>query len=431
MRFRLFAGSLPSRTADGAVLALLPLTLAAGLSACGGSASTPAATRGAGGRGSAEAREVKVSPAVEDRLVRAITVAGTLAAEEQVTLSLKVTGRLNDLYVDLGSPVTKGQVIARLTPTDFVLRESQAEAALQQARVRLGLSPQGDDDKIDIDQTGVVRQARAVMDEARLTKDRAETFVKRGIAARADLDAADAALKVAEARHQDSLEEVRNRQALLEQRRSELELARQALRDTQLTSPLDGIVRERHVTVGQYLAAGSPAVTIVRMHPLRLRVSVPEREAASVRPNQTVRVTAEGNPKVYEARIARISPAIDESTRSLMVEAEVPNPRSELRPGSFASAEIVTAAAEKAILVPDSALVSFAGVDKILVVKDGKVSEKRVTTGRRDNGRVEITAGLAAGDPVIVEPGSLVEGDPVRTTGSLAGSRGPAPASAR
>ena len=410
------------------------LTLAIGLAACGGSASTQGGGRGAdarGGRGAGESREVRVSPAVEDRLVRAITVAGTLAAEEQVTLSLKVTGRLNELFVDLGTPVTKGQVIARLTPTDFSLRVSQADAALQQARVRLGLSPQGDDDKVEIEQTSVVRQARAVMDEARLTKDRNETFVKRGIAARADLDAAEAALKVAEGRYQDSLEEVRNRQAVLEQRRSELELARQALRDTSLTSPLDGIIRERHVTVGQYLAAGSPAVTVVRMNPLRLRVSVPEREAASVRLNQVVHVTAEGNPKIFEARIARISPAIDEATRSLMVEAEVPNPRSELRPGSFANAEIVTAAAEKAILVPDSALVSFAGVDKILVVKDGKVSEKRVTTGRREGGRVEITVGLAAGDPVIVEPGSLVEGDAVRVVGSLAGTRDAAPAAAR
>lgn len=430
MRCRLPAGPLTSLRSivqaltGGAVLCAF---------ACGGSAATPAGGRGAdarGGRG-AEARAVSVSPAVEDRLVRAISVTGTLAAEEQVTLSLKVTGRLNELYVDLGSAVTKGQVIARLTPTDFNLRVSQADAALQQARVRLGLSPQGDDDKVEIESTGVVRQARAVMDEAKLTKDRAETFVKRGIAARADLDAADAALKVAEARYQDSLEEVRNRQALLEQRRTELELARQALRDTSLTSPLDGIVRERHVTVGQYLAAGSPAVTIVRMNPLRLRMSVPERESQGIRLQQTVKVTAEGNPKVYEARVARVSPAIDEATRSLMVEAEVPNPRNELRPGSFASAEIVTAAAEKAILVPASALVSFAGVDKILVVKDGKVAEKRVTTGRRENGRLEIVAGLAAGDPVITEPGSLVEGDAVRVTGALAGARAPAPAATR
>ena len=109
----------------------------------------------------------------------------------------------------------------------------------------------------------------------------------------AALDSADASLKVAESRYQDAIEEVRNRQAILEQRRTELELTRQAVRDSSLTSPLEGMVRERHVTAGQYLAAGSPVVTIVRMHPLRLRVAVPEREAQSVRVNQTVRVTVD------------------------------------------------------------------------------------------------------------------------------------------
>jgi RND family efflux transporter MFP subunit len=415
----------PCLLARGLVCALAVSTLA-----CKGSASSrTAAERAQGGPGTrAATREVQVVPAVEDRLIRAISVTGTLAAEEQVTLSLKVTGRLDQLFVDLGSRVSKGQVIARLVPTDFTLRVSQAEAALQQARVRLGLTPQGDDDRVDIEQTSVVRQARAVLDEAKLTKDRAETFVQRGIAARADLDAADAALKVADGRYQDSLEEVRNRQALLEQRRSELEIARQALKDTSLTSPLDGMVRERQATAGQYLAAGSPVVTIVRMNPLRLRVAVPEREAQSVRSNQEVRVTVEGDPTVHLGRVARVSPAIDEASRSLMVEAEVPNPGSALRPGSFANAEIVMAGQEKAVLVPASALVTFAGVDKILVVKEGKVSERRVTTGRRESGRIEIVAGLAAGEPVIARPGNLVEGEPVRVVGSVAGTPGPSPA---
>ena len=111
------------------------------LAACqASSASRDAAPRGGA---SAEAREVQVVAATEDGLVRAIAVTGTLAAEEQVTLSMKVTGRLNDLYVDLGSRVTRGQVLARLVPTDFNLRESQAEAALQQARARLGLPRAG------------------------------------------------------------------------------------------------------------------------------------------------------------------------------------------------------------------------------------------------------------------------------------------------
>jgi len=401
--------------------------LATTLAACSSQGAERGADRRDTGRGGPqrESRAVQVTPAVEERLVRSVSVTGTLAAEEQVTMSLKVTGRLDQLFVDLGSHVTKGQVIARLIPTDFGLRVQQAEAALRQARARLGLSPDGTETAIDIDKTAIVRQAKAVLDEAKLTRDRTETFVKRGIAARADLDAADAALQVADSRHQDALEEVRNRQAVLDQRKSEVELAQQALRDTSLHSPLDGMVRERHVTAGQYIAAGSPVVTIVRMHPLRLRVAVPEREAQDVRIGQVTRVTVEGDERVYEGRVARVSPAIDESTRTLMVEAEIPNPKGALRPGSFANAELVMSGDERAVLVPTSSIVTFAGVDKVLVVKDGRVSERRVTTGRRENGRTEIVAGLSSGEPVIVQPGNLVEGEAVRIA-SASGSGAPA-----
>jgi RND family efflux transporter MFP subunit len=387
------------------------------------SASGDAASRGGA---ASEAREVQVIPATEDRLVRAITVTGTLAAEEQVVLSMKVTGRLQDLYVDLGSRVTRGQVLARLTPTDFNLRENQAEAALQQARARLGLPVHGDDDIVDPEKTGLVRSAQALLLEAQLTRDRTAQFVERGISPKAALDSADASFKVAESRYQDALEEVRNRQAILEQRRTELELARQAVRDSSLTSPLDGMVRERHVTEGQYLAAGSPAVTIVRVHPLRLRVSVPERDSQAVRVNQVVQVTVEGDTTSYPGRVARLSPAIDEASRSLMIEAEVPNPNGALRPGSFANASIVSTDSDRAVIVPTSALVTFAGVEKVLSVKDGKVVEKRVTIGRRTAERLEILNGLAVGDPVIAQPGNLVEGTPVRVAGGAGTKRGTA-----
>lgn len=397
---------------------LLSLAAVVSVAACkASSATSDSASRAR----QAEVREVEVVAATADRLVRAVTVTGTLAAEEQVTLSMKVTGRLQQLHVDLGSRVSAGQVLARLVPTDFNLRVNQAEAALQQARARLGLPLQGEDDRIEVEQTSLVRSARALLEEARLNRDRTATFVERGIAAKATLESAEAALKVADSRYQDAIEEVLNRQAVLEQRRTELELARQALRDSQLTSPLDGVVRERHVTVGQYLAAGSPAVTIVRMHPLRLRVSVPEREAHQVRVNQEVQVRVEGDTTTHIGKVARISPAIDEASRTLLVEAEVPNPGGQLRPGSFANASIVSSTADPAISIPTSALVTFAGVEKVLTVKEGKVVERRVAVGRRERDRIEIVSGLAAGDQVIAAPGNLVEGTPVR----VAGGRGP------
>ena len=339
-------------------------------------------------------------------------MSGTLAAEEQVTLGFKVTGRVEELRVDLGSIVGKGDVIARLTPTDFELRLRQSDAALQQARARLGLDPDGDSDTVDADQTALVRQARAAMNEARRQRERVATFVGRGISAKADLEAADAALEIAEGRHQDALEEVRNRQAVLAQRRSEVAIARQQLDDTTLRAPIEGVVRERQVFPGEYRAAGTPIVTLVRQHPLRLQLAVPERAATTLRVGQLVRVTVEGDPTVHEGRVTRISPSIEEGTRTLPIEAEIPNREDKLRPGTFARADIVTAD-NPSLVVPQSALVVFAGVEKVLVVKDGKATEQRVRTGLRIGERVELLDGVKAGDLVILSPGGLAGGSPV------------------
>ena len=143
------------------------------------------AASGCGGRERAAAQGVdedapaRVTVARAERvpIVDTITVSGTLAAEEQVMLSLKVTGRIEELLVDLGTPVRRGQVIARLTPTDFELRRQQADAALQQARARLGLPVDGEDDHVEAEQTGLVRSAQATLVEARSQRDRIATFV--------------------------------------------------------------------------------------------------------------------------------------------------------------------------------------------------------------------------------------------------------------
>lgn len=358
-------------------------------------------------------RQVRAVPASEGAMARAVSVTGTLAAEEQVVLSMKIAGRLSEVAVDLGSRVQKGQVIARLDPTDFRLRVDQAEAGLRQARARLGLSPEGSDDRVDPEHTGVVRQARSVLAEARVTRDRMATLLQQQLMSQAQLDAAVTALQVAESRYQDAMEEVRNRQAILAQRRSELKLAQQQLADTVLHAPLDASVRERHASAGEFHNAGAPVVTLVRVHPLRLRLAVPERAAAGVRVGQSVRVMVEGDPTQYTGRVARLSPAIQEQNRTLMVEAEVPNDQGLLRPGSFAKAEILSESKQAVVLVPASSIVTFAGIAKVLSVRDGKAVEKRVQTGRREGDLVEVAEGLAAGELVVVEPGNLVGGQPV------------------
>jgi len=357
-------------------------------------------------------RQVKTTSVAETPFGETVTANGTLAAFDQTTVSVKVPGRVRTISVDLGSVVRRGQVIAQVDPQDYQLRVQQAEAALAQARARLGLSPEGNDDRIDPEKTSTVRQARAVYDEARFNRDRAARLVEQGVIAKAEFDSANAAFKVAEGRYQDAYEEVRNRQGILAQRKSELDLARQQLKDTSVVAPLDGIVQEKVASVGEYMAAGAPVVSIVRMDPLRLRAEIPERESRTVHTGQDVRVTVEGDTNVYLGKIMRLSPVIAEQNRMLVVEADVRN-NGTLRPGSFAHAEIVTNDAKMAVTVPNNAIVTFAGIDKVILVQNGKALERPITTGRRGGEFTEIVAGVNVGDKVIVDPGNLQSGQAV------------------
>jgi RND family efflux transporter MFP subunit len=381
---------------------------------CGDSEAQVTASRG--GAANLPAKQVKLAKSEARRLVQTVTAPGTLAADEQAVLSFKVAGRVSEIKVDLGSQARKGQVIAKLEAIDFKVRLQQAEAALQQARVRLGLPPQGDDDRIDPENTSLARQARAVLEEARSNRDRTMQLVNQGIQSKADSDRVESAFKVADSRYQDALEEVRNRQAVLLQRRSELAIAQQQLVEAALYAPFDGAVRQRTASLGEYLNAGAPVVTIVRLHPLRLRLETPEREAQGIKVGHSVSVVVDGdNQQSYTGRVARLSPAFQEQSRTLIIEAEVDNQHGKLRPGSFAKAEIQTSVTSDVVMVPAAAIVTFAGIQKVFSVKDNKAVEKNVMVGRRDGDWV-VVEGLEANAPVILSPGTLVSGQSVLTS---------------
>lgn len=392
---------------------LLLMVLLLALSGCKQGEPSAAASRSER-RGNLPVKEVTLAAVVERALARKVTAPGTLTADEQVTLSFKVAGRLSKLQIDLGTRVNRGQQVAHLETVDFRVRVEQVEAALQQARARLGLPPQGESDQIEIENTALVRQAKAVLEEARLNFERTRRLVEEKVQSVAELDRAESAFKVADSRYQDAIEEVRNRQAVLLQRRSELAIARQQLAETTLYAPFEGAIRERRASVGEYLAAGAPVATVVQLHPMRLRIEIPERDAQQMHVGQEVRVTVEGDSEVYLGRLARLSPAFLEQSRTLVAEAEVDNRRGRLRPGSFAKAEIETSTKMSVVMAPSSAVVTFAGIQKVFLVKENNAVERNVVAGRTDGDFIEIVEGLKAGEMVVNSPGNLVGGQPVK-----------------
>ena len=340
---------------------------------------------------------------VEERPVeRFVEVVGSLKADQEVVVSSEEKGTIEELPVDLGSVVRRGQVLARLSQREAQLRVDQAQATLDQARARVGL--RNGNSRLEADQNSEVRQAKAALDEARLRYERAKTLIKNGDISQERFEEAEIQHRSAEARYQAAQDSFHNQTALVDQRAAELQLARKELQDTVIVAPIDGAVSARHVTRGEYIRAEAKIVTLVRSNPLRLQAVVPEVAVASVRANQTVTLSVDAYPgKTFSGVISRISPSLDEKARTLTLEATVPNTNGELKPGLFASVRLLVAKESPALMVPSNSLLSFAGLTKVFVVEGNHAVERVVKTGLRDGAYVEILEGAKAGERVAVE----------------------------
>ncbi len=379
---------------------LLPLMLLLGLSSAGCGPNPVSGAPESPGT-SSSATSVRVTMAVLVTWPETVRVQGSLVEDERATVGAKVPGRVKTVKVDRGSEVKQGDVLAELEPEDFELQVRLAEAQVNQVRAKIGLKPDVPDEKLDRLKSPPVVQERALLDEARVDVDRIRNLVRRNAASAEDLERVEAALRVAEARYQSALNTVEEQVALLATRRVELDQARQRRTDSVIRAPFDGLVQDRKAASGDFLQVGQPVVTLVRTRPLRFHGGVPERIESQVHIGKEIRVWVEKAPQPVATKVKRISPALDMANRSLIIEADIANAKGELRAGLFAEADIVVDPDAKALAVPESAVMEFAGVEKAWVVRDGRAETRRVHTGRRDKGLVEILGGLSPGDTVV------------------------------
>ena len=324
------------------------------------------------GRGEGAARQVRVARTELRPMERTVQVVGTLLAHDEATVAAQVAGQLETSHVDVGDRVIAGQELTLIDTTAYEALARQSAANLAKAVASA---------------TNAAQNLKRVQD---LQKER--------IASTSELDQA-----VAEAG---------KGQADVKAAEAADAIARLNLERSRVKAPFAGAIAQRIATVGDYVAVGAPIFRLVKTDPLRLRLEVPERESLAVRVGQRVRVTVEGDPNVFTGSVARIAPAIRETDRMLQVEADVPNP-GVLRVGLFARAQIVVNEREEGLSVPANALIVFAGIEKIVVVKEGKAAEKTVTTGRRGADWVELVSGVVAGETVVLNPTGLRTGQPL------------------
>jgi membrane fusion protein (multidrug efflux system) len=187
----------------------------------------------------------------------------------------------------------------------------------------------------------------------------------------------------------------------LQAARARVTLARKAYADTVVRAPFSGIVAERIASTGDYVNKGTKVAVVVRVDPLRVRLTIPEQFVSAIAVGQTVSFDVDPYPgRSFEGKVRYISPALEANQRALTVEAVVPNPGSELKPGLFATARLEQKDRTPGILVPAAAIRTASGTSRVYVVVGDRVEERIVTVGQTVDGLVEITSGLKAGERI-------------------------------
>ena len=343
---------------------------------------------------------VQVAPVVVREMQRQVQAVGSLFPYEEVTISSEIDGRVVEVNADLGDTITAGTVLVRVSDEEQKYLVQQTEASLRQSLERLGLK--NEDDRVkDVKETPDVRRAQADLYDAEQRFKRVSMLVEQQIGSRQDLDAAQARYDAMKAAYESSINQTRNLMQDTERSRAVLGLQRKKLRDTDIKAPFPGQVKDRLVNAGQYVRANTPVFNLVKIDPIRMKIEVPERMAPWIKTNQMANVTLEAFPdRTFRGKIWRISPTVDQTKRTFIVEALISNPSGELKPGSYASATIFTDKVDRLRLVPARAINYVYGANKAYVVKEGSVEARDVKLGDRIGEDVEITEGVDEGEQV-------------------------------
>ncbi len=355
--------------------------------------------------------EVTVARAEIRQVERVINVVGSLAPDETSTVSTEIPGRIDKVYVDFGSFVKKGQLLAELQTTEATLNLERGKANLAQALARVGLDPNQVNARPD--STPAIRQAEAQMLEAKSKYENAKKLVATGDIAKERFDEIEKQYQARQAALDSIRDDLRMQLASIQSLRAEVGLLEKKLRDTRVYAPFDGQVSQRNIAPGQYNKENTPFFTIVKNYPLRLRVDVPETAVLAMRPGTEVSFTTDAIPgATFKAVVREINPSLDAHSRSLNAEARLSTNDPRLKPGMFVQVRLVAAHAIDAVMVPKEALLEVAGLTKLFTVRDGKAVEHRITPGAQTDGLIEVGgAPIQPGDQVVTSSlPSLVTG---------------------
>lgn len=321
----------------------------------------------------AEPAKVKAAKVARADVIRYVTLPGTLKANQQATLYAKVAGYLTKMAIDKGDVVKADQVLAEIEVPELIADRKKYEADAKVAETELERLQNAQKKAPDLITPQTLDKARGAADVAKANLQRTQTL---------------------------------------------LDFAK-------IVAPFNGLITQRFVDSGAFVPAATSGAaqnaalfTIMETTVLRAQVAMPELDAALAAKGQPVKLTFEALPgKAFEAKVSRLSGAIDEATRTMILEADLPNPDGALRPGMYATVRVGVDHHDNTLAVPVEALAMEKTNAFVFKVVEGKAKKTAVTLGFNDGARAEILTGLAEGEPVIlVGKATFTDGQPVQVT---------------
>jgi RND family efflux transporter MFP subunit len=333
---------------------------------------------------------VEISKVRLGQLNEKVSLVGALKPIAQVDVVSKMTGRIDQLSVEIGDWVQKGTLIAKVDEDEVRQQVNRAAAALEVAKASLS-------------------QKQTDLEILKKELDRTVELHENQLIPRRDLD-------TAEARYRGAIAQEKLAEAQIDQAQAELRELRVRLDNTRILAPISGLVGKRHLDNGALVNPSMPVVSLVDLSTMVMEINAPEKDLVKIRPGLEAGIVLDAYPEQkFKGRVIRLSPILDPATRTGSVEIEVPNPKMMLKAEMFARVELDLGTRHNTLLVPREALVSHDQQRGVFKLQDDTARFQAVDAGVTQGGDVEVISGLKEGEAVITLGVNLVKnGDKVR-----------------
>jgi RND family efflux transporter MFP subunit len=358
---------------------------------------------------------VEVAPVKRATIERKVDAEAVLFALDQAAIVPKVSAPVRKFYVNRGSVVHAGELLAVLENRDLEAAAADTKGAYEQAQATYTQTTQAsvpeEVQKAELD----VKNAKEALDAAQKVYESRKALFEQGAVARNTLDQAEVAFVQARSQHDiaskhlqsvqsvNSREEMKSAAGQLKSAKSKYEGAVAQVGYSEVRSPIDGVVTDRPLYEGEMASAGSPVITVMNVSQVTARAHVPQAQAQQLKVGDPARITVPGADTPINAKVTVVSPALDPNSTTVEVWVQAANPEGTLKPGTTAHLSIIAQKIADAFVIPQSALLTDSdGKTTVMVAgSDGRSHQTEVKTGIRQDGQVQITDGLKEGQQIV------------------------------